>query len=87
MTWSIVVGTILVLLGGLCVIEAMVLATVEALRPKQAGAFPVKELLKFGELVKGILESFGKLTVVGQFLIVGLALVAGGTYVLADRPF
>lgn len=89
MVGSLILGWLLSLLGSLCVITGMVVAVLEAVRPKAAGAFPVDwdKLLRFLELIKGILESFGKLKTAAQFLVIGVLLLAAGVYFLSQRPF
>ena len=89
MTGSLIVGVVLVALGGLCVLEAMILATASALNKKAQvqAAFAVDPWTKLLEAIKDLIAEFGKLDVVGKFLVVGLVLIGGGSYLLSARPF
>ncbi len=85
MVGSLVVGSLLVFLGGICVIAGVVNATLEALKPK-AGFAPAS-VTKVLKLVVEILKAFGKLRPAAQLLVTGSALIAVGIWLLAARPF
>jgi hypothetical protein len=84
---SLVVGLVAVLLGAVCISAGVAVSVVEALRPREVGAFDVKVLTKLGEVVAEILKAFGKLTPAAQLLTVGLALLGVGIWLLTARPF
>ena len=87
-TGSLVVGILVTVLGGLCVVEALVLATVEALKPPPGeAAFPWGPITNLIDAIRKLLAEFAKLSVPAQFLVVGLVLVGGGVYLLDARPF
>ena len=91
MIGSLVLGAIFSFLGSVCVIAGVVIAVLETVRPPASGAFPQgldwDKIQKLLEVIKGILEQFGKLKPGGQLLIVGLVLLGAGVYLLSSRPF
>jgi hypothetical protein len=84
---NLVIGLLAVLLGTVCVSAGVAVSVVEALRPPQVGAFDVKAITKFGEVLAKVLKEFGKLKAGAQLLVVGLALFGVGLWVLDERPF
>jgi hypothetical protein len=87
-TGSFVVGVVVTVLGGLCVVEALVLATIEALKPPPGqGAFPWEPITKLIDAIRKLLAEFAKFPVAVQFLLIGLVFIGGGAYLLDQRPF
>ena len=84
---SLVIAILCTILDASCQVTAMVVAVLDAFKPKSAGAFPVANALKFLELVEGIIKPFAQLKLAAQFLLVGIVLMAEGGYLLYQRPF
>jgi uncharacterized membrane protein YczE len=87
-TGSLILGLIVTVLGGVCVVEALILATLAALKPPPGqAAFPWQPITGFIDAVRKLLAEFAKLSQPIQFLLIGVVLLGGGAYLLDQRPF
>lgn len=81
---DILVGTLLVLLGGSCVVSGIVVALTE--RRKGVGGFPLPEVTSALKALAEVLKALKDLPAGSQLVVLGLLLVGGGVWLLEARP-
>lgn len=88
MIGSLIVGSVVVFLGGCCVVAGIALAASEMFRKRQATTdVTLEDFTNLVTAVKELLVAFGKLPASIQFVILGTVLIAGGVWILETRPF
>jgi hypothetical protein len=86
MDTNLLFGYILMGLGVLAMTGGTAIAIVEALRPRAAAESVIGDVGDLLAAIAKVLEALGKLGGGAQLCVLGIAIFAGGAYLVAAKP-